>query len=54
MDIKIWSTKVDTDTIRQGTNAHVLYLVSMIQKQCVLILLDGGICVQNNLKYLLR
>lgn len=50
MDIKIWSTKVDTDTILQGTNAHVLYLVSMIQKQCVLILLDGGICVQNNFK----
>lgn len=45
MDIKIWNTKVDTDTILQGTNAHVLYLVLRIQRQYVLILLDGRICV---------
>lgn len=50
MVIRMWNAKVDTDTILQGTNVHVLYLVLRIQRQCVLILLDGGICVQNILK----
>lgn len=54
MVIRMWNAKVDTETILQGTNAHVLKLVLRIQRQYVPILLDGRICVQNILKYLLR
>lgn len=44
MDIRIWNTKVDTDTILQETNAHMQYDI---------ILLNCGRWIQNILKYLL-